>query len=397
MKRKTGEQTTPGLDTVPIFLQKSYHMIDTCDPQIASWSDDGESFVVEDAEKLASDIIPKFFKHNNWSSFVRQLNFYGFRKVRSDPLLELINKPETKQWRFHHKFFKRGRIELLKEIRKPGQNAVEKEEVDALRKELEDLKEKFSVVSSQVEKLTGLMQTILLSQGTGSNISLKVPTSCTFRAAADSCKESISNVLQSQQLHCGSLDQTVVRQEIENTILGGVETPSMPHMFQVNSAVSQSAAPPEPSTHTSHPSHSSVGDAGARTKKCKVGTASAIPAPDVNALCAYPSKYSNSVSNPLDDNIILEEVASALSCGTEALDIGHQQLHSDSLVDDMILDMITTEELDNMNGFASTFQKPALTQTVDHHGTMTSLGNMSTGVKQVQTAPTEGSVVARSA
>ena len=46
-------------------------MIDTCDPAIACWSDDGETFVVKDPAKFERSIIPQFFKHSKFSSFVR--------------------------------------------------------------------------------------------------------------------------------------------------------------------------------------------------------------------------------------------------------------------------------------------------------------------------------------
>ena len=70
----------------PLFLRKTYAMITSAPRDIASWSESGETFLVKDPQKFADETIPLFFKHNNFSSFVRQLNFYGFRKVKSELL-----------------------------------------------------------------------------------------------------------------------------------------------------------------------------------------------------------------------------------------------------------------------------------------------------------------------
>lgn len=59
------------------FLNKCYDMVD--DPEtdaVVCWVADGSSFVVKDSLAFSKDILPKFFKHNNFSSFVRQLNTY---------------------------------------------------------------------------------------------------------------------------------------------------------------------------------------------------------------------------------------------------------------------------------------------------------------------------------
>ncbi len=45
--------------------------------QFVQWSDDGTTFWVTDIERFSQDILPKYFKHNNYTSFVRQLSSYG--------------------------------------------------------------------------------------------------------------------------------------------------------------------------------------------------------------------------------------------------------------------------------------------------------------------------------
>ena len=59
------------------FLSKTYELVD--DPAsngVISWGEDGSTFVVWNPSSFAKDVLPKYFKHNNFSSFVRQLNTY---------------------------------------------------------------------------------------------------------------------------------------------------------------------------------------------------------------------------------------------------------------------------------------------------------------------------------
>lgn len=59
------------------FLTKTYQLVD--DPSVddlISWSEDGSAFIVWRPAEFARDLLPKYFKHNNFSSFVRQLNTY---------------------------------------------------------------------------------------------------------------------------------------------------------------------------------------------------------------------------------------------------------------------------------------------------------------------------------
>lgn len=94
-------------------------MIETCDPSVCSWTDDGEMFVVKHPELFASEVIPQYFDHNKFSSFARQLNFYGFRKIQTKPIRnEDFDKSTAKHVTFFNEKFKRGRYDLLKEIQR---------------------------------------------------------------------------------------------------------------------------------------------------------------------------------------------------------------------------------------------------------------------------------------
>ncbi|XP_027366868.1 heat stress transcription factor A-4a-like [Abrus precatorius] len=143
------EEAQGSSSSLPPFLTKTYEMVD--DPttnSIVSWSASNKSFIVWNPPEFSRDLLPRFFKHNNFSSFIRQLNTYGFRKI--DP----------EQWEFANDDFIRGQPHLLKNIhrRKPvhshslqnlqGQGAVPlteserqsfKDEIERLKHEKERL------------------------------------------------------------------------------------------------------------------------------------------------------------------------------------------------------------------------------------------------------------------
>ncbi|KAJ7250546.1 hypothetical protein O6H91_Y422400 [Diphasiastrum complanatum] len=152
-----------GLATPP-FLTKTYDMID--DPNtddIVSWSSRSNSFIVWSPPELATSVLPNYFKHSNFSSFVRQLNSYGFRKVDSD------------RWEFAAEGFIRGQRHLLKTLRrrKPlnqnqtqqqagaesSQGLIELGKFGGFEEDIEDLKRDKNVLMHELVKMRQQQQT----------------------------------------------------------------------------------------------------------------------------------------------------------------------------------------------------------------------------------------------
>eukprot|EP01017_Pseudomicrothorax_dubius_P027049 TRINITY_DN3073_c0_g2_i2.p1 TRINITY_DN3073_c0_g2~~TRINITY_DN3073_c0_g2_i2.p1 ORF type:complete len:135 (-),score=9.05 TRINITY_DN3073_c0_g2_i2:146-550(-) len=81
------------------FIGKMAHILSSGEHSDAiAWSPDGASVIIVDVRRLEETVLPRFFKHRNYHSFVRQLNMYGFHKMKRAGPLEA----------FDHAYFRRG-------------------------------------------------------------------------------------------------------------------------------------------------------------------------------------------------------------------------------------------------------------------------------------------------
>jgi hypothetical protein len=92
------------------FPYKLYHLLANVErhgsTHIVSFTPDGRAFKIHDPAAFMKDVAPDFFRQSHISSFVRQLNFYGFDRVSHG-----LNRGA-----FAHPSFLRGRPELLNSI-----------------------------------------------------------------------------------------------------------------------------------------------------------------------------------------------------------------------------------------------------------------------------------------
>ncbi|GMF30188.1 unnamed protein product [Phytophthora fragariaefolia] len=110
-KGKTATPTNPEGKHVmlPAFLSKTYEIFSMPEfSHVCGWNANGDTIIVSQLEAFVALVLPRFFKHRNFPSFVRQLNLYGFHKTVLD----------SKRLEFQHPFFKRGRPDLLHNIKR---------------------------------------------------------------------------------------------------------------------------------------------------------------------------------------------------------------------------------------------------------------------------------------
>jgi HSF-type DNA-binding len=69
----------PANNSVAEFLYQLTKMLTDDNKEVIEWSN--SKIEVHNPYKLASEVLPKYFRHSKFASFQRQLNYFGFRKL----------------------------------------------------------------------------------------------------------------------------------------------------------------------------------------------------------------------------------------------------------------------------------------------------------------------------
>ena len=175
MTSKTIELKSRENSLASSFIQKSYQLLeDQKFLNIVDWNPEGTAIVIKEPLQFAQTVLPAYFKHNNLTSFVRQLNTYDFRKRRNQFYDHI----------YHNGLFQRDQKHLLVQIKtkrredslvsiqkaiitlkaiKAGQqletdsNLYENQALTNLNKDAFD---RINVLSSRVEELTSQNQAL---------------------------------------------------------------------------------------------------------------------------------------------------------------------------------------------------------------------------------------------
>ncbi|CAD8095333.1 unnamed protein product [Paramecium primaurelia] len=104
--------------TIPSFIIKLHTILeDINNSSIITWAPQGDAFIVLNPELLEQQILPQHFKHNHFTSFLRQLNMYDFQKIRN----------QNNQQVFWHQNFLKGKEHLLV-LLKRSQNKMQQKQ-----------------------------------------------------------------------------------------------------------------------------------------------------------------------------------------------------------------------------------------------------------------------------
>ena len=170
------------------FLSKLYDILkNNSYSKIIHWDTDGKRVIISDVVNLCNIVLPKFYKHHNYSSFVRQLNLYGFHKSKGitkfgdsyelEAFHSKATKEEISQIVKPNKKMK-NLVEYIKSNQKEESTdndflsagseddvlkfLVEKTEENAqnsliLRKEMDELKKENSKLNNEIKELKSIL------------------------------------------------------------------------------------------------------------------------------------------------------------------------------------------------------------------------------------------------
>ncbi|EQC41614.1 hypothetical protein SDRG_01573 [Saprolegnia diclina VS20] len=145
-----------------LFLQKTFEMLNVSQPDVAAWTPDGRAFNIYDLKTFESTMLVRFFRHGHFSSFARQLRFYGFTKCRRHQHIE-----KEPAWEFTHPHFQRDDPMLMVCITR-STNPAMKASNNSSNNEVHELQHRVETLENNISALTtqlGLLTNVLLSRG----------------------------------------------------------------------------------------------------------------------------------------------------------------------------------------------------------------------------------------
>ncbi|KAH8556773.1 hypothetical protein BGW37DRAFT_25222 [Umbelopsis sp. PMI_123] len=151
--------------SVTAFLNKLFRMVSEASTNsLIHWSDDGKSFIVEHQDDFSQTLLPRYFKHNTFASFVRQLNMYNFHKVPHVEQRTLLSDTLKDIWEFSNPNFQRGRPDLLsfvyrKRIQEREQSKPEST-VHTLLQTSQSIRQRQSELSSEILSMKSDVQNL---------------------------------------------------------------------------------------------------------------------------------------------------------------------------------------------------------------------------------------------
>ena len=106
---RTGKRGAP-----QAFPRKVFEILSEQPAEIISWTPSGLAFVIHDMPRFVSEVLQKYFAHQKFSSFQRQLNLYGYRRIEPGG-----DEPAGS---YYHPSFRQDGEDLVGEVRRTPQS-----------------------------------------------------------------------------------------------------------------------------------------------------------------------------------------------------------------------------------------------------------------------------------